>query len=85
MCETRGEPERANVMSRTMTTATPPIKYNKEKGCNSKAGSKESHGPRLIGEILHELVNTSNEPLYKGYRSYLASKENAEKGGMKHE
>ena len=43
------------------------------------------NGFRQLGEILHELVNTSNEPLYKGYRAYLATKENAKDGGQEDE
>ncbi|MCQ2258893.1 MAG: hypothetical protein MJZ41_13020 [Bacteroidaceae bacterium] len=34
----------------------------------SKAGSKESHEPRLIGEILREYFSSSNEPLAQAYR-----------------
>lgn len=41
--------------------------------------------PRLIGAIIEEMLR-SNSPLAKGYRKFLASKENiAEKGDNKHE
>ena len=33
-----------------------------------KAGPKESHGPRLIGEILREYFSDSNEPLAAAFR-----------------
>ncbi len=47
----------------------------------TRDGSEAQYGPRLVGSLLHELVNTSNEPLYKNYRKFLAKKENnAEKG-----
>ena len=37
--------------------------------------------PRLVGDILTEMLS-SDSPLAKGYRKYLASKEyGAEKGG----
>lgn len=37
--------------------------------------------PRLVGDILTEML-LGNSPLAKGYRKYLASKENCtEKGG----
>lgn len=55
------------------------IKYNK------MAGSIHSNDPRLIGAIIEEMLR-SNSPLAKGYRKFLASKENiAEKGDNKHE
>lgn len=42
---------------------------------------KRSGQPRLVGDILTEMLS-GNSPLAKGYRKYLASKENsAEKGG----
>lgn len=36
----------------------------------NKAGSKESHEPRLIGEILREFFSSSNEPLAVAYREH---------------
>lgn len=56
-------PERGTVMPINMTPAIPPTKNNKEKGCIIEAGSRESHEPRLIGDVLREYVSTSNEPL----------------------
>ena len=44
-------------------------------------GTRRSNEPRLIGDIIKEMFR-GNSPLAKGYRMYLASKENgAEKGG----
>lgn len=34
----------------------------------NKAGSRESHEPRLIGEILREYFSTSNKPLVVAFR-----------------
>lgn len=43
--------------------------------------TRRSNEPRLVGDILTEMLS-GNSPLAKGYRKYLASKENgAEKGG----
>ena len=33
-----------------------------------KAGSRESHEPRLIGEVIKDLLMNSNEPLAVAYR-----------------
>ena len=33
-----------------------------------KAGSRESHEPRLIGEVIKDLLKNSNEPLAVAYR-----------------
>lgn len=69
-------------MPTNMTQAIPPT-CKKEQGCNiEKVSLKKQNEPRLVGAILHELINTSDEPLYKGYRAHLATKEtDAEKGG----
>ena len=49
--------------------------------CNTKAGSTSSSEPRLLKDILHEMIH-SNSPLSKDLREFLASKESiAEKGG----
>ena len=43
-------------------------------------GSRE---PQSVGDILNEMLR-SDSPLAKGYRKFLASKENsAEKGGVR--
>ena len=42
-----------------------------------KAGSKETNEPRLLGSIMDEMLH-SNEPLAKGFRQYIASRENGE-------
>ena len=44
---------------------------------NIKAGSQESHEPRLLGSIVEEMLH-GNSPLAKGYRQYIASQENGE-------
>lgn len=45
-----------------------------------EAGSKEPYDPRPVGAILTEMLR-SDSPLAKGYRKFLALKENiAEKG-----
>ena len=33
-----------------------------------KAGSRESHDPRLIGDLIKDLLKNSNEPLAVAYR-----------------
>ena len=35
---------------------------------NVEAGSRESHEPRLIGEVIKDLLMNSNEPLAVAYR-----------------
>lgn len=46
-----------------------------------RVGSEAQYGPRPVGDILTKMLR-SNSPLAKGYRNFLASKENsAEKGG----
>lgn len=73
-------------MSTNIFKAIATDKYNKEYDCNkSLAGSRESHEPRQLGEILQEFVNMSDSPLAKGYRAYLATKENAKDGGKEDE
>lgn len=42
------------------------------------ASAEQQYAPRTAGEILLELINTSNSPFAMGYRKYLAAKE---KGG----
>lgn len=51
---------------------------------NSLAGSRNENEPRLIGNIIKEMFR-GDSPLAENRRAYLVSKENAEKGGMKHE
>lgn len=47
---------------------------------NPMAGSSKSNEPRLVGDILAEMLR-SDSPLAKGYRKFLASKKAiAEKG-----
>ena len=41
------------------------------------AGSQESQEPRLLGSIVEEMLH-GNSPLAKGYRQYIASRENGE-------
>lgn len=42
-----------------------------------EAGSRESSEPRLLGSIVSEMLH-SKEPLAKGFRQYIASRENGE-------
>ena len=50
---------------------------------HTQAGSRTASEPRLVGEILQGMLS-SNQPLAKGYRAYLAATENAaEKGGLR--
>jgi hypothetical protein len=39
------------------------------------AGSRESHEPRRVGDIIKEMF-LCNSPLAKGYHKHLASNEN---------
>lgn len=53
------------------------MKYKK---INKTPGSEVQYDPRLVGDILSEMLS-SDSPLAKGYRKHLASIEiNAEKG-----
>ena len=38
---------------------------------NHAAGQKKQYGPRLVGEILHDYLENSNEPLAAAYRDGL--------------
>lgn len=52
-----------------------------KKVIKTRAGSEVQYGPRRVGHIITEMF-LGNSPLAKGYRMFLASKENvAEKGG----
>jgi hypothetical protein len=42
-----------------------------------EAGSQEQNEPRLFGSIVEEML-LGNSPLAKGYRQYIASRENGE-------
>ena len=50
---------------------------NKVFNAKTKAGSKKSREPRLLGSIVEEMLH-GNSPLAKGYRQYIASQENGE-------
>ena len=39
-----------------------------KKNNNTRAGSEKQYGPRLAGEILHDYLENSNEPLAVAYR-----------------
>ena len=41
----------------------------------SRAGSEEQYGPRLAGEILHDYLENSNEPLAVAYREQSSETE----------
>ena len=34
-----------------------------------EVGSRKSHGPRLVGEVIIDFLNNSNEPLAVAYRN----------------
>jgi len=44
----------------------------------STAGSDAQHGPRIAGEILHDYLENSNEPLAVAYREHSAGTEGQE-------
>lgn len=44
----------------------------------SRVGSEAKYGPRIVGEILHDYLENSNEPLAVAYREHTAETE--EKG-----
>ena len=50
---------------------------NKVFNAKTKAGSRESNEPRLLGSIVSEMLH-GNSPLAIGYRQYIASQENEE-------
>jgi len=41
----------------------------------SRVGSEAKYGPRLVGEILHDYLQNSNEPLARAYREHTAEAE----------
>lgn len=42
---------------------------------NQTAGQKKHYGPRLVGEILHDYLENSNEPLAVAYRERTTDSE----------
>ncbi len=42
---------------------------------NSCAGSEKQYGPRLVGEILHDYLENSNEPFARAFREHTAEVE----------
>ena len=48
-------------------------KYNK-----NRVGSEAQYGPRLAGEILHDYLKNSSEPLACAYREHVASEKEDE-------
>lgn len=42
---------------------------------NHAAGQKKQYGPRLVGEILHDYLENSNEPLAVAYREHTTESE----------
>ena len=70
-------------MSKMKTNATATSIIIMEQSCNAQAGSRNENEPRLVGEILQGMLS-SQSPLARGYRAYLASCGNtAEKGGLR--
>ena len=51
----------------TVKSASPKYMNYKHSFC---AGHEEQYGPRLIGEILHDYLEKSNEPLAVAYRTH---------------
>lgn len=45
---------------------------------NHSAGQKRQYGPRLAGEILHDYLENSNEPLARAYREHVADEKEDE-------
>ena len=41
----------------------------------TRAGSEKQYGPRLVGEILHDYLENSNEPFARAYREHKAEAE----------
>jgi len=48
------------------------IMTKKYKAC---VGSEKQYGPRLVGEILHDYLENSNEPFARAYREHKAEAE----------
>ena len=48
---------------------------NMKKKNNSRAGSEKQYGPRLVGEILHDYLENSNEPFARAFREHTAEAE----------
>ena len=40
----------------------------------TRVGLEQQYGPRLAGEILHDYLENSNEPLAVGYRENFAKR-----------
>ncbi len=45
---------------------------------NSRVGSEAQYGPRLAGEILHDYLKNSSEPLACAYREHVANEKEDE-------
>ena len=41
----------------------------------TRAGSEKQYGPRLVGEILHDYLENSNEPFARAFREHSAEAE----------
>ena len=46
-----------------------------KKVIKTRAGSEVQYGPRLVGEILHDYLENSNEPLARAYRERTTESE----------
>lgn len=46
-----------------------------KKKCNHETGARKKNSPRLLGEILHNYLENSNEPLAVAYREHSAEAE----------
>lgn len=47
------------------------MRHNKR----TRVGSEKQYGPRLVGEILHDYLENSNEPFARAYREHKAEAE----------
>ena len=43
-----------------------------------RVGSEAQYDPRILGEILHDYLENSNEPLARAYREHVANEKNDE-------
>lgn len=59
---------KAAELTKTCLPETIMKKYNK-----NRVGSEAQYGPRLAGEILHDYLENSNEPLARAYREHVAN------------
>ena len=49
------------------------VRSNMKKNNSTRVGSEAQYGPRLAGEILHDYLENSNEPVARAYRERQAA------------